>query len=244
MLGNIQLNLTMNNTNWKLCDSSYAHRGETICSAQFFKNGNKKDSKLLWLAWNWKSSDCHDSLVKEEATLEDSGLYCGRITIRYWSKSNSLFELLTVYRSDSGKTTVRSCPLGSILVINQVNWKLICLVLIVILVGVAFILTICTISNNPEVMKKWISMPSLGSSTVSRRVSTSILSRVGRLSIGSQLDSTCDTRSIIYYNSQLPSRTISRANSRLSVQPRVGDNPDNSPGRSTRCSLMPTLDIE
>ena len=145
---------------------------------------------MLWLAWNWKTNDCQDYLVKEEATLEDSGLYCSRITLRC-KICIALFHPLEFInnRTEEGQA-IKNCKIGYVLVVNQFNWKLIGLVLGVGLIGLGFVLAICMVSKNPEIMQKWVSMPNL-SDSISGRVSTSVLSCrtfPGRLSIGSQIE--------------------------------------------------------
>ena len=37
---------------------------------------------MLYIAYNWISTNCQDSALKTVALLDDSGLYCGRFTIR------------------------------------------------------------------------------------------------------------------------------------------------------------------
>ena len=102
--------------------------GESICSGEYIKIGEKTEFRLLWIAWDWKSNDCQNFLIKEAATQEDSGLYCSRITIKYahFCKIKKNHQRL---RSHEG-TTIKHCELGSVIVLNQFNWKLICLVLI------------------------------------------------------------------------------------------------------------------
>ena len=70
------------------------------------------------------------------------------------------------YSGNAGHSVIKSCHLETVFVQNQVEiWKIICIILFLLLLGVCVVIGIRKLHTNPELVEKWIDMEAISRRT-------------------------------------------------------------------------------